>query len=75
VLFALNDRYLINEKGALAEASTFALTIEDLPETIAAVWALLGNREFSSLIACLRALGTHLDHLVAQTKVLDKEHH
>jgi len=30
VLFALNGRYLINEKGALAEAATFPLTIPNL---------------------------------------------
>src|SRR5688572_24657650 len=32
VLFALNGRYLINEKGAVAEAATYPITIEGLAD-------------------------------------------
>src|SRR6185312_2204097 len=43
-LFALNRRYLINEKGALAEAARFPCTVPLLAERTDRVWAALGHR-------------------------------
>jgi hypothetical protein len=39
VLFALNRRYLINEKGALDEAARFPLTVSDLPGRVTGLWS------------------------------------
>jgi Polymerase beta, Nucleotidyltransferase len=49
VLFALNGRYLINEKGALQEAAGFALTIPSLTPSIAEIWRLIGAQSFATL--------------------------
>ena len=38
VLFAVNRRYLINEKGSLAAAARLPLTIDDLAERVKSVW-------------------------------------
>ena len=38
VLFALNGRYLINEKGALAEAAAFPVTVDGLTAAEALIW-------------------------------------
>jgi predicted nucleotidyltransferase len=56
VLFALNERYLINEKGALPEAATFPHTIADLPKRVAGVWQSIGDRLFEAAIASLRSI-------------------
>jgi hypothetical protein len=56
VLFALNERYLINEKGALQEAAQLPLTIPDLPKRTADIWRLIGNRELRAALAGLRAI-------------------
>jgi hypothetical protein len=56
VLFALNKRYLINEKGALNEATLFPVTISWLPDRVAAVWGALGRQEFVTVFDQLRAL-------------------
>lgn len=65
VLFALNRRYLINEKGALAEAAGFSLTIPGLSERTARVWAAIGTSEFAIALSDLRALDGELRALVA----------
>jgi hypothetical protein len=41
VLFALNRRYLINEKGALSEAADFPCTIPGLLNRTTSVWATI----------------------------------
>lgn len=56
VLFALNRRYLINEKGALAEAASFPRSVSLLPERTDRIWAALGRREFAAVFSDLRAL-------------------
>ena len=56
VLFALNRRYLINEKGALAEAASFPRNVSLLPERTDRIWAALGRREFAAVFSDLRAL-------------------
>jgi hypothetical protein len=60
VLFALNERYLINEKGALREAAGFWLTIPDLALRSADVWELIGNNEPEPALAILRAVDQEL---------------
>jgi len=69
VLFALNERYLINEKGALREAAGFPLTIPDLALRSADVWELIGNNEFEPALAILRAIDQELKAL---TRVADR---
>jgi hypothetical protein len=56
VLFALNARYLINEKGALQEAETFVRTLPDLVTRAAEIWRSIGDRDFAMTLALLRAL-------------------
>lgn len=56
VLFALNRRYLINEKGAVAEAAGFPRTVSLLPGRTDRIWAALGRREFAAVFSDLRAL-------------------
>jgi hypothetical protein len=63
VLFALNERYLINEKGALREAAAFPLTIPDLALRSADVWDLIGNNEFEPALEILRAIDQELKAL------------
>jgi hypothetical protein len=67
VLFAVNRRYLINEKGALAEAGTFPETIKEVAATVAEIWAAIGTREFASAIRLLRRMASDLDGLVARS--------
>ncbi|MFY0569899.1 nucleotidyltransferase domain-containing protein [Archangium lansingense] len=69
-LFALNGRYLINEKGALAEAATYPLTLEGLATTQAAIWRDLGNQDHERALRRLHGLSDALRALVerAQTK-------
>lgn len=54
VLFALNERYLINEKGALQEAARLPLTIPHLVEQSNEIWRLIGNEGFAEACAMLR---------------------
>jgi hypothetical protein len=64
VLFALNRRYLINEKGALPEAAQFPCTILDLPDRTGHVWAAIGSFQFASALSNLRMLDGELRALV-----------
>jgi len=61
VLFALNGRYLINEKGALAEAASFAITIANLDHAIAQVWFAIGTHQLRETIRSLRELARALE--------------
>jgi hypothetical protein len=67
VLFAVNRRYLINEKGALAEAGSFPETVGGLAGTSAEIWAAIGVREFASALRLLRRTASDLDALVARS--------
>ena len=49
VLFALNGRYLINEKGAVAEAATCPITIEGLVD---APIRYVGTTSGASVVKC-----------------------
>jgi hypothetical protein len=54
VLFALNSRYLINEKGALDEAARFPITVSGLSARVAEVWEAIGCGKFDAAFAALR---------------------
>jgi hypothetical protein len=64
VLFALNRRYLINEKGALSAAAAFPCTVPGLLNRTAKVWAAIGRCEFAIALSVLRALYGELRTLV-----------
>jgi predicted nucleotidyltransferase len=55
VLFALNEAYWLNEKGAVALAETFAVRPPDFKERV--------EKAFSLLAADMKALGTAIDIL------------
>jgi hypothetical protein len=64
VLFAVNGRYLINEKGALAEAATLPVTIEALDQAVDDIWVAVGMTDFGSAVRLLREIARCLDNLV-----------
>jgi predicted nucleotidyltransferase len=67
VLFALNRRYLINEKGALSEAADFPCTIPGLLNRANSVWATIGRSEFAIALSNLRTLDAELRGLAQTT--------
>lgn len=66
VLFALNRRYLINEKPALTEASAFPRTVPELSNRTAEVWAAIGRTEVETALAGLRTLDFDVRALAAE---------
>jgi hypothetical protein len=64
VLFALNGRYLINEKGAVAEAATYPITIEGLAETQARIWKDIGDGDHEGALRRLRSVSGSLQALL-----------
>jgi len=56
VLFALNGRYLINEKGALQEAAALVRTLPDLKERVARIWRAVGDEKIDVALSSLRDL-------------------
>jgi len=56
VLFALNGQYLINEKGALAQAANFPVTVRGLAGRLAEVWRQIGAAEHTAAMQTLREL-------------------
>jgi hypothetical protein len=63
VLFALNERYLINEKGALREAAGFPLTISDLARSVTEVWDHVGSGKPAAALMILRTIDRELTDL------------
>jgi hypothetical protein len=63
VLFALNERYLINEKAALQEAATLPLTIPGIANRANDIWRLLGNGELRAATTGLRAIARDVKQL------------
>lgn len=63
VLFARNDRYLINEKGALKEAASFPRTLPELKERVDDIWQFVGEADFETAVAILRELQQELEAL------------
>jgi hypothetical protein len=66
VLFAMNRRYLINEKGALQEAAELPLTIHDLTERTASIWRRIGSKAFETALTQLRGIERELRALDAR---------
>ncbi|WP_076862773.1 nucleotidyltransferase domain-containing protein [Bradyrhizobium mercantei] len=60
VLFALNGQYLINEKGALAQAANFPVTVRGLAGRVAEVWRQIGAAEHAAALQALRMLESEL---------------
>jgi predicted nucleotidyltransferase len=67
VLFARNERYLINEKGALQEAAGFAATIPSLMPRVADIWRLIGESRYAAALAMLREIDGEVRALTGQT--------
>lgn len=63
VMFALNERYLINEKGALQEAAGLPLAIPQLVERSDQIWQLVGDGGFARASAILRQVDQELKAL------------
>jgi hypothetical protein len=68
VLFALNGRYLINEKGAVPEAAAFPLTLPGLAETQAGVWKAIGDGNHEGALHQLRGVSASLRALLQRTE-------
>ncbi|MHC2738161.1 hypothetical protein ACVMFA_003935 [Bradyrhizobium liaoningense] len=64
VLFALNRRYLINEKGALIETAGLPLTIPHLVEQSDEIWRLIGDGGLARACAILRQVDQQLKALI-----------
>jgi predicted nucleotidyltransferase len=64
VLFAVNRRYLINEKGALAGAAQLPLTVDNLAERVKSVWQAIGLCAFDVALTELGAIEHELAGLV-----------
>lgn len=56
VLFAVNRRYLVNEKSALAAAARLPLTAANLAERARSVWQAIGLRAFDAALGELRSI-------------------
>jgi hypothetical protein len=63
VLFAINRRYLINEKGAVEAAARLPLTIDNLSERAGNVWQAIGNRAFAAALGELGSIERELGRL------------
>lgn len=64
VLFALNERYLINEKGALLEAAQLPLTLPHLAEQTREAWRLIGDGALGPACNVLREVDRQLQALM-----------
>ncbi|WP_224245501.1 nucleotidyltransferase domain-containing protein [Hyalangium gracile] len=64
VLFALNGRYLINEKGAVPEAATYPITIVGLVQAQDEIWKAIGDGEHERALRRLRDLSGSLRALL-----------
>jgi predicted nucleotidyltransferase len=69
VLFALNERYFVNEKGSVKATSTFPLRPDEFEETVSSVLAEPGRDP-----ARLRASVRRLEELVQTTREMSAEH-
>ncbi len=65
-LFALNRRYLINEKAALIEGAGFPVTITDLMTRAKTVWRDFAKGAFAEGIQSLRRMEAELRALIAE---------
>jgi hypothetical protein len=67
-VFALNERYLINEKGALLEAARLPLTIPHLDEQATEIWRLIGNGALATACDVLRQIDRQLKALTRSSE-------
>lgn len=65
VLFALNGRYLINEKGAVQAAAALPLTIGDFARDADMVWSEIGRGELGRALGRLGVLSKRLRTITA----------
>jgi hypothetical protein len=68
VLFALNRRYLINEKGALPEAAGFPCTISNLKDRVDRPWSAIGESDFLAALSGLKTVDGELQTLTVATR-------
>ena len=68
IVFALNERYLINEKGALLEAARLPLTIPHLDEQATEIWRLIGNGALATACDVLRQIDRQLKALTRSSE-------
>lgn len=66
VLFALNGQYLINEKGALAQAADFPVTVRELAARVAEIWRRIGAGEHAGALQMLRELESDVREIVGR---------
>jgi hypothetical protein len=66
VIFALNDRYLINEKGAVAEAAECPITIDGLAEAETEIWKAVGDGRMGAALDVLNGVWSRLKGLLRQ---------
>jgi nucleotidyltransferase-like protein len=64
VLFAVNRRYLINEKGALAAAARLPLTVDNLAERAKSVWQAMGVCALEAALVELGSIERDIDGLI-----------
>ncbi len=64
VLFGVNRRYLINEKGSLAAAARLPLTVANLTERAKSVWQAIGLCAFDVALTELESIEHELAGLV-----------
>jgi predicted nucleotidyltransferase len=65
VLFAANEQYLINEKGALAQAASFQFTVHQLENRADRIWFAIGEGHFQMALDLLAELDAEVQDLVA----------
>ena len=68
VLFAVNRRYVINEKGALAAAARLPLTVANLAERVKSVWQAIGLCAFDVALTELGLIAHELAGLVVAAR-------
>ena len=68
VLFALNEQYWMNEKGAVALSQGFALRPDRFSERVEALFALLATKEtgLREAISMAKQLGTEVNVLISE---------
>jgi nucleotidyltransferase-like protein len=68
VLFAINRRYLINEKAAIAAAARLPLTVRNLAERVSGVWRALGLGAFEAALGELSSIERELASLTESAR-------
>jgi hypothetical protein len=68
VVFALNRRYLINEKGAVGEAAAMPVTVPDLAARESALWQAIGAGRLADVQRQLVVLARDLGDVAASCR-------